>query len=110
MGTRTRAGYVYAIHAVGTDRYKLGHAVDIQRRLQQLQTGNSITLVIYAALYFEDRIAAESKIHDIFSAYRGKRGEWFRLDRQGKHLLDIIFNKEEPTELERKQLSRLKLI
>lgn len=110
--SRTRAGYVYAIHEVGTDRYKIGHAVNVERRLQQLQTGNGTLLVIYATLYFADRIEAERKIQAIFSAYNIKRGgtEWFRLDRQSKHILDIIFKKEQPTDYEKEQLTRLKVI
>lgn len=107
-----RAGYVYAIHEQGTDRYKIGHGINVDRRLRQLQTGNSTQLVIYGQLHFEDRIAAESKIHAVFSAYKTRHGgtEWFRLDRQAKHLLAIIFKKEQPTELERIQLGRLQLL
>ncbi len=107
--SRNTAGFVYAIHQVGTDKYKIGHGVNVQRRLQQLQTGNDTKLVIYATLYYEDRIAAEKRIHEVFSAYR-RSGEWFRLDRQAKHLLDIIFKKEQPTELESQQLARLQLL
>lgn len=110
--SRTRVGYVYAIHEVGSDKYKIGHTVDVGRRLQQLQTGNGTQLIIYATLYFTDRIEAESRIKEVFSAYRTLRGgtEWFRLDRQAKRLLDIIFRKEQPTEIERQQLSRLQLL
>lgn len=108
----TRKGYVYAIHEVGTDRYKIGHGVNVQRRLRQLQTGNSTQLVIYGMLPFDDRIAAEGRMKAVFSAYRTKHGgtEWFRLDRQAKHLLDIIFKKEQATEVERLQLHRLQLL
>lgn len=110
--SRTRAGYVYTIHEVGTDRYKIGHAVDVNRRIRQLQTGNGTLLVIYATLYFIDRIDAEARIQQVFSAYRVRQGgtEWFRLDRQAKHLLDIIFKKDTPTPIEREQLSRLQLL
>lgn len=109
---RSRKGYVYAIHEVGSDRYKLGHTVDVERRLQQLQTGNGTQLIIYATLYFDDRIAKEQKIKAVFSGYRVFRGgtEWHRLDRQGKHLLDIIFKKEQPTDIERQQLGRLDVL
>lgn len=107
-----RAGYVYAIHEIGSERYKIGHTVDLNRRLRQLQTGNGTLLIIYGQLYFADRITAETNIKAVFSAYRVLRGgtEWFRLDRQGKHLLDLIFGKEQPTELERQQLIRLRVI
>jgi hypothetical protein len=104
--SRKRAGFVYAIYEVGSDKYKIGHGINPERRLQQLQTGNGTKLTIYAKLYFEDRITAERILHSIFSAYR-RSGEWFRLDRQGKHLLDIIFGKEQPNELELEQLKRL---
>lgn len=109
--SRTRVGYVYAIHETGSDRYKIGHAVDVNRRLKQLQTGNGTRLVIYGTLHFADRIEAEGKIKELFSAYRVKRGgtEWFDLDRQAKHVLAIIFKKEQANELERQQLSRLQI-
>lgn len=107
--SRIKTGFVYAIHEVGSMRYKLGHGINVERRLAQLQTGNSTKLEIYAIRHFEDRYAAEKIIHDIFSGYR-REGEWFTLDRQGKHLLDIIFNKEQPTEIERQRLNRLKIL
>lgn len=110
--SRNRAGYVYAIHEVGSQKYKIGHTVNVERRLAQLQTGNGTLLVIYATLYFADRIEAETKIKAVFSAYRVMQGgtEWHRLDRQGKHLLDLIFKKETPTQLERESLGRLQLL
>lgn len=107
----SRTGYVYAIHEAGSMRYKIGHAVNVSRRLKQLQTGNGTLLSIYAMRYFTDRVAAETRIKAIFEAYKVKNGgtEWFRLDRQSKHLLDLIFKKIAPTQLEREHLGRLQL-
>lgn len=109
---RAIAGYVYAIHEVGSDRYKIGRGINVERRLKQLQTGNGKLLTIYATLYTTNYVELESKIKAIFSAYRVLHGgtEWHRLDRQGKHLLDLIFKKEQPTEIERQQLNRLQLL
>lgn len=102
----TKAGFVYAI-TDGT-KYKIGHGVNVTRRLQQLQTGNDAKLTIYAQRFFDNRYEAESIIHELLGAYRG-RGEWFRLDRQGKHLLDIIFKVEQANDYERASLIRMKL-
>jgi hypothetical protein len=118
MSSRTdkasrRAGYVYAIHEVGSYRYKIGHGINPSRRIKQLQTGNGTKLIIYATRHFDDRIAAEGRIHDIFDAYKERKGggeEWFVLDRQAKHMLDIIFKKEIASEYEKQQLSRLQLL
>ena len=109
---KPRRGYVYAIHEVGSMRYKIGHGIDPKRRLKQLQTGNGTELIIYATIHSKDMVKLEGILHDVFSAYKTHHGgkEWFRLDRQSKHLLDIIFNKEQPTTLEKEQLRRLKLV
>lgn len=90
------------------DRIKIGHGIDVSRRMKQLQTGNSTKLQLYAFRYFDDRYCAEAKIHEVLAGYR-EGGEWFRFDRQGKHLLDLIFGKETPTEYEREHLKRLEL-
>lgn len=107
MPDTSKAGFVYAIYDGA--RYKIGHGINVERRLRQLQTGSSKKLEIYAKRHFDNRYKAEKIIHEILSGYRRAGTEWFNLDRQGKRIIDIIFLLEKPTDIERDSLRRLGL-
>lgn len=98
--------FVYAIRDKGNDRYKIGHTDNIQRRIKQLQTGNSEPLEIIYYRRFDNCIKVETTLHQIFSAYR-KRGEWFSLSRQSKEILQMIFTQTNLTEQQEQALQRL---
>ena len=73
-------GFVYFLHAVGTDRYKIGLTNDIDRRLKELngkQAAFEVKLLWSIAV--SDMRAAESWLHDKFSDRR-VHGEWFQFD------------------------------
>ena len=76
--------YVYAIRERETGRIKLGISKDPERRLAQLQVGNSQDLELVAYRKAENRYADESKAH-LLNADIHIRGEWF--DHEAAHCL-----------------------
>lgn len=70
------ASYVYAIRAMPDGPVKLGHTVNIEQRLRQLQTGAHERLaVIWQTL---GDVNAERRLHMIFGNFRIHL-EWFDL-------------------------------
>ena len=78
------SGYVYAITNPAWDGWvKIGMAVDIDRRIKQMQTGNHRQLWIMASIPCDSRIEAaelERSFHRFFKKQK-IRGEWFNLDK-----------------------------
>lgn len=71
---------VYLIHAVGTDRYKIGVTTkSIQKRLHSLQTGSPYVLRCLATIESREAHILESRLHHRFKNYR-VQGEWFKFD------------------------------
>jgi hypothetical protein len=71
-----KAGYVYLINAIGTNRYKIGRTLDLKRRVSQLNYQSSYPLKI--VLSFKSYYPAEDEkaLHKKFASYR-VHGEWF---------------------------------
>lgn len=83
-------GYVYFI---SNGQYcKIGHAIDLKKRIDTLQCGSPYKLEIIKTLKSIDYINLENQLHNLFSKYR-VLGEWY----------DILFLfKEENNNEERK--------
>ena len=74
-------GYVYLIGEIDTnDRYKIGstRANDINKRLKQLQTGNSEELFIKDSFETDKPFKLEKMLHNRFKS-SSLIGEWFNL-------------------------------
>ncbi len=70
----SKTGSVYFIRNRSDDTIKIGHSHDPQRRLQQLQVGNSTRLELVGVIAAE--IAIESIVHNqLREGYLN--GEWF---------------------------------
>lgn len=83
-------GWVYVIHAVGQDLFKVGYTTaEPMGRLRQLQTGCPHRLDLLAAFTAQDAPAMERTLHVMLHA-RGAhhRGEWFRMPRE--QVLDML--------------------
>lgn len=61
---------------VGNGLVKIGRAIDVHRRLRELQCGSPIELRIYRHLLTYDYEVLEYKLHKLFCAAR-RHGEWF---------------------------------
>lgn len=74
-------GYVYLIGEIGNEgRYKIGstRAKDVNKRLKQLQTGNSSELYIKESFETEYPFKIEKMLHNHFKS-SNLMGEWFEL-------------------------------
>lgn len=71
-----REGYVYLVHAEGTDRYKIGRSVNPITRIQELQKQSPYPLRLIRTSWSLDAIADEAWLHEHFKDCR-IFGEWF---------------------------------
>jgi len=72
--------YVYFIRAGNSGAIKIGMAVNIERRMNTLQTGNAFKLNIIALIPCDTREQAlylEQRLHRCFNSQH-IRGEWFQ--------------------------------
>ena len=83
-GSASGVGYIYIIseksHGNDTRFYKIGRTVDVQDRIESLQTGNARFLQVYGTVTVNNMAAAEYAAHDAVSQYRATDGggkEWF---------------------------------
>ncbi|WP_292808879.1 GIY-YIG nuclease family protein [Nostoc sp. JL23] len=76
MRYRANQGYVYLIHAIGTDRYKIGRSVNPVTRLETLKKQSPYPLQIVECFWTPDAIADERSLHLFFKQFRA-HGEWF---------------------------------
>lgn len=99
--------YVYCI-SDESERYKLGFAEDVDRRLLELQTGNAERLTIVYRREVKNMRRAETSIHEVFAADRIRQdGEWFKIKNMA--LLMKIFGVLPITLQEQKMLESLGL-
>lgn len=76
---RANQGYVYLVHAVGTDRYKIGRSVNPVARLEQLKGQSPYPLQILECFWSPDAAADEKGLHERFANNR-VYGEWFEFE------------------------------
>lgn len=72
------SGWLYAIVAQEVNRVKIGHARNVEHRLQTLQSGSPVELILHSATLESDVRTAESAIHSSLTHAR-LSGEWFDL-------------------------------
>ena len=73
-----RKGYVYLLHPVGHNVYKIGCTVDLVNRLQRMQRGRDVPLEYVACIPSDDYELLEQRLHRIYRRFR-LDGEWFAL-------------------------------
>lgn len=73
-----REGWVYLLHAEGTNRYKIGRSVNPITRCADIQKQSPYPLRIIKTRWTLDAIADEANLHRITAQYR-VFGEWFEL-------------------------------
>lgn len=74
-------GYVYVVHLVGTEAYKIGLSrTDVGRRIRQLAEGQPwpLEVVLVSRQIYRVHLM-ENRLHKRFS-HKRMRGEWFALD------------------------------
>lgn len=79
IATENKEGHVYLLHAVGTDRYKIGMTQSgrMAKRLDEL-SGSQAAFPVELITFIDvcDRHQVEAELHQKFKAHR-KHGEWF---------------------------------
>ena len=77
----SRGGWLYAIVADEVLRVKIGWALDVWKRLRELQTGSPCLLQLHSAPYHDEVVLAEVTAHaELAHARVRERAEWFRMD------------------------------
>lgn len=84
---RSVPSFVYFIECSGTRAIKIGIAVDVEKRLATLQTGNPSPMSVIAVV--PGARANELRLHMRFRPER-LRGEWFRGDGDLRQFVDRI--------------------
>jgi hypothetical protein len=77
-GAAPSPGHIYLLHAIGTDRYKIGLASDIPKRMSQLSKQSAFPLALIASHPSCDMSRDEENWHKLFEEQR-VHGEWFEL-------------------------------
>lgn len=73
---KERNGYVYLIHAEGTNRYKIGRSNNPVSRLETLKGQSPYPLKIILSVWTPDSVTSELYLHEKYREYR-IYGEWF---------------------------------
>lgn len=72
------AGYVYVIHPVGVEAYKIGYSVNLLQRLAKLQSGKDYQLEYVTWVWSDNAYHLEFMLHQRFKRQH-LSGEWFAL-------------------------------
>lgn len=71
--------YVYLIKTIEDNKYKIGKTNNINKRLKELQTGNSNELILVDSYYSKYSSKVESALHNFFK-HKNIINEWFEFD------------------------------
>ena len=71
-------GYVYLIEDRDNNRYKIGVTNDLEKRLRNLQTGNSNHISIKESFQTQQPFKLEKMLHNKFRQYQ-YNNEWYEL-------------------------------
>lgn len=74
-------GFIYLVQAAGTDKFKIGRATDVARRIRELQTGSPLKIRYVYHAYVYNANLCEMELHNKFSNQR-EIGEWFALTQE----------------------------
>lgn len=85
------SGFIYLAQASQTQWCKIGMSKQPYKRMQSLQTGSPLEIILLHRIYTFDAIALEKSLHEYFNAYR-VRGEWFDLPAECIQEFPIVAN------------------
>ncbi|MFM6311993.1 MAG: GIY-YIG nuclease family protein [Dolichospermum sp.] len=90
-GVNDNSGFIYLAQASQTQWCKIGMSKQPYKRMQSLQTGSPLEIILIHRIYTLDAIALEKSLHEYFDAYR-VRGEWFDLPTECIQEFPIVAN------------------
>ncbi|WP_414624021.1 GIY-YIG nuclease family protein [Calothrix sp. CCY 0018] len=97
----TDFGYIYLIHAVGTNRYKIGKTIrDVEIRYKELNSKQSpYPLKCMGYIETHNLREVEKILHDTFKDSR-VHGEWFCFDKKDIRMVEAaIYNQAHKPEI-----------
>lgn len=77
----SRPGYVYLLRIPETGVYKIGVSIDVEKRIKQLQTGNTEEITLVNKFYSNYPYKIESNLHRRYGV-QAIKGEWFYLEQK----------------------------
>jgi hypothetical protein len=84
--------YVYMLRA-GNDHYKVGVAINVLRRVANIQTSNANHISVVTAKLVNDPYGVERNVHNFLKNTKAGGGnEWFRLDPEDAINVAIMIN------------------
>lgn len=90
--TNTDYGYIYIVHAIGTNRYKIGLTRrDVETRFKELNSRQSpYPLELMGSILAWNVAEVERELHQRFANYR-KHNEWFEFtDEEFEQVVNIV--------------------
>lgn len=84
-------GFIYVIHAVGANRYKIGRTKNLQNRFLELKKQSPFPLEVYTSWFSIDCVLEELLLHKKFRLSR-RHGEWFELVRDENQINELQSN------------------
>jgi hypothetical protein len=104
-------GFIYLVQAVGTNKFKIGKATDVIKRIRGLQTGSPLKVRYVYHAYVHNTNLCEMELHNKFSSQR-EIGEWFSLTpEEVKFCILLMRLLQEPEPLEKEEESEsIKLV
>lgn len=76
------SSYVYILHAVGSDRYKIGYSKNPFNRAEEINGSQSpFPCIVIACVLVENAVLTEEVIHIKYQEFR-VYGEWFRFSNE----------------------------
>lgn len=83
----SKPGYVYFLNARGTNRYKIGLTIDLDRRLKELNGSQAAQPIdMLWSIRVGNMRSAEKSLHDRFSANQ-VHGEWFEFQQSDLNII-----------------------
>ena len=92
MNNIQQSGFVYILHAEGTNRFKIGYSAKPQNRCQDINQQSPFPIKLIHYYPSDDAYRDEQKLHKMFN-HRRVHGEWFFFDsvEHIKGLIDEFF-------------------
>jgi len=92
-------GYIYLLQAVGTDKFKIGRAINVPNRLRAIQTSSPLKIRYVYHAYVQNMNLCEMELHNKFSNQR-EIGEWFALTPEDVRFCILLMRLVQEVELQ----------
>lgn len=81
-----KSGFVYVINMDGTNFYKIGTSINVEKRIGSIKTNNPFDIIVIFKIHVNGCFAVEKSIHQTFIDKK-HRGEWYKLSEVDIHYI-----------------------